>query len=287
MTNEIIPRRSVLYAPGANLRALDKARQLPIDCLIMDLEDAVAPDAKPPAREQIVTTLAEGGFGRRELVVRVNGLDTPWGHDDVVSIARSGAHGVVFPKVESPEHVIQAIKALDAAGAPANLPIWIMVETPRGVLDVDRIAAAHPRVSVIVIGTTDLAKSMRVPHTPSREGLFTALGLCILAARAHELDILDGVYLDLKDHEGYRKSCQQGRDLGFDGKTLIHPNQIEHANEYFGVSDEAMMRACSIIAAWEEAEAAGKGVCVVDGRLVEHLHVDEARRTIAVYQAIS
>ncbi|MCP4450734.1 MAG: CoA ester lyase, partial [Planctomycetes bacterium] len=191
-----------------------------------DLEDAVAPEAKVSAREQVVATLDEGGFGRREVAVRVNGLSTPWGQADVMAVARASLDAVVFPKVESAADVEAAIYALESAGAPHDLPIWLMAETPQGVLNIEEIAGSHPRIKLIVMGTSDLAKELRVKHTLARTGLITSLGLCVLAARCHGLDILDGVTLDLEDSAGFQALCQQGRDLGFDGKTLIHPKQI-------------------------------------------------------------
>ncbi|WP_435686360.1 HpcH/HpaI aldolase/citrate lyase family protein [Sedimenticola selenatireducens] len=280
------PLRSVLYAPGANSRALDKARSLPVDGLILDLEDAVAPAAKAAARDAVVAALSEGGFGYRRRIVRVNGLDTPWGEADIAAMARAGADAILLPKVESPQAVQTAVAALDAAGGPADLPIWIMAETPRGILQIDSIAAAHPRLQVIVMGTSDLAKELRVRHTPGREGLLASLGLCVLAARARGLEILDGVYLDLQDEPGFAAACEQGRDMGFDGKTLIHPRQIEPANRIFGISAEALQQAQQIIAAWREAQQAGSGVCVVDGRLVENLHVEEAERLVTMHEVI-
>ena len=280
------PLRSVLYAPGANSRALDKARSLPVDGLILDLEDAVAPAAKAAARDAVVAALSEGGFGYRRRIVRVNGMDTPWGEADIAAMARAGADAILLPKVESPQAVQTAVAALDAAGGPADLPIWIMAETPRGILQIDSIAAAHPRLQVIVMGTSDLAKELRVRHTPGREGLLASLGLCVLAARARGLEILDGVYLDLRDEPGFAAACEQGRDMGFDGKTLIHPRQIEPANRIFGISAEALQQAQQIIAAWREAQQAGSGVCVVDGRLVENLHVEEAERLVTMHEVI-
>ncbi|PLX60613.1 HpcH/HpaI aldolase/citrate lyase family protein [Sedimenticola selenatireducens] len=280
------PLRSVLYAPGANSRALDKARSLPVDGLILDLEDAVAPAAKAAARDAVVAALSEGGFGYRRRIVRVNGLDTPWGEADIAAMARTGADAILLPKVESPQAVQTAVAALDAAGGPADLPIWIMAETPRGILQIDSIAAAHPRLQVIVMGTSDLAKELRVRHTPGREGLLASLGLCVLAARARGLEILDGVYLYLRDEPGFAAACEQGRDMGFDGKTLIHPRQIEPANRIFGISAEALQQAQQIIAAWREAQQAGSGVCVVDGRLVENLHVEEAERLVTMHEVI-
>ncbi|MCW8906328.1 MAG: CoA ester lyase [Sedimenticola sp.] len=280
------PLRSVLYAPGSNPRALEKARSLPIDALILDLEDAVAPDSKAQARDEVVRALAAGGFGDRIRVVRVNGLDTPWGEDDLVAVAQAGADVVLLPKVEQPQTVHAALAALDGAGAAPDLPLWIMAETPRGILDIDRIAGAHPRLQGIVMGTSDLARELRVRHSPRRTGFITSLGLCVLAARAHGLAILDGVHLDLQDESGFEAACEQGREMGFDGKTLIHPRQVEAANRVFGVSEQAVQQAQRIIQAWREAEAAGSGVCVVDGRLVENLHVEEARHLLAVYEVI-
>lgn len=283
--NNIRARRSVLYVPGSNGKAQKKVANLPVDGVIFDLEDAVAPGAKVEARQQVVATLKEGGFGAREVAVRVNGLDTPWGHDDIEAIAQAKFDAVVFPKVESGTDVITAIEALESAGAPAELPIWVMAETPRGILNIEEIAASHSRVKLIVMGTSDLAKELRVRHTTAREGLITSLGLCVLAARCHGLEILDGVNLDLEDNSGFLKICQQGRDLGFDGKTLIHPKQIAPANEVFGVSPEEVVLAEEIIAAWDSAQMDGRGVCVVKGKLVENLHVEEAQRVLAVAEA--
>lgn len=283
---QLRPRRSVLYMPGANARALDKARTLPADALILDLEDAVSPDAKEGARRQVVEAVAQGGYGRREVIVRVNGLNTPWGKDDVAAVASSGADAILFPKMESPEQVQAAVEALDAAGGLPDLPVWIMAETPRGMLHIDAIAGASPRLAAIVMGTSDLAKELRVRHTLDRTGLITALSLGVMAARAHGLDILDGVYLDLSDDQGFRTACEQGRDMGFDGKTLIHPKQVGLANEVFAPAAKDVENARWLIEAWEQAKAAGKGVAVVDGKLVENLHVEEARRTLAVAEAI-
>lgn len=286
MSRPYTPLRSVLYAPGVNARALEKACSLPIDCLILDLEDAVAPEAKSAARDSVAKALATVDYGYRKRVVRINGLATQWGADDIVAVARAGVDAVLLPKVEHPEAVLDALKALDAAGAPRELPLWIMAETPRGILAIDQIAGAHPRLEVIVMGTSDLAKEMRVLHTPGREGLLTSLGLCVLAARAHGLEILDGVHLDLQDDAGFQFACQQGRNMGFDGKTLIHPRQIGMANQAFGVTDESLLQAQKIVTAWRHSRAEGQGVCVVDGHLIEQLHVDEARRLIAMQGAI-
>lgn len=281
------PRRSVLYMPGANARALDKARTLAADGLILDMEDAVSPDSKGLAREQIVENVTKGGYGPREIIIRVNGLDTDWGYDDVAAVANIGADAILFPKVESAEQVRAAVEALDKAGAPADLPVWIMAETPRGILRIDSIAEAHPRLKGIVMGTSDLAKEMRVRHTPDRIGFIAALSLCVMAARAHGLDIMDGVYLDLNNEEGFRAACEQGRDMGFDGKTLIHPKQLAAANEVFAPAPADVENARKMIEAWDQAQAEGKGVAVVNGKLVENLHVEEAHRTLAVAQAIA
>lgn len=276
------PRRSVLYMPGSNPRALEKGRGLPADGLILDLEDAVAPDAKGTARDVIVSALRAGGYGRRELVVRVNALGTSWGQADLVAVARSRAHAVLLPKVESADAVRQAEATLVAAGAPPELAIWCMIETPRGVLKSAEIAEATPRLACLVMGTSDLAKDLHAAHTPDRAPMLTSLGLCVLAARANGLAILDGVHLDLNDDPGFAASCRQGRELGFDGKTLIHPKTIDAANAAFAPSADEIGFARKIIAAHAEAEAAGKGVVVVDGKLIESLHVQDARRLVAL-----
>ena len=283
---QLRPRRSILYMPGANARALDKARSLPADGFILDMEDAVSPDAKELARQQIVEQITQGGYGSRELIIRVNGLSTPWGKEDVAAVANIGASAILFPKVESSEEVHAAVEALNEAGAPHDLPIWIMAETPRGILHIDAIAGASERLVAIVMGTSDLAKELRVRHTPDRIGFITALSLCVMAARAYNLDILDGVYLDLNDEAGFRSACEQGRDMGFDGKTLIHPKQLSVANEVFAPTEKDVENARTIIEAWDQAKREGKGVAVVNGKLVENLHVEEARRVLAVNEAI-
>lgn len=284
----IKPRRSVLYMPGSNARALEKAKSLPADGLILDLEDAVAPDAKALARSQVVEAVGNGGYGHRELMVRINGLDTPWGHDDLkaVSAAAVAADAVLIPKVSTAADVITAIEAFEAAGIAATVDFWIMAETALCILNIQEIAAAHPRLKGIVLGTSDLAKETRVRHTADRIGFLAALNLCVLAARANKLEVIDGVYLDLEDAEGYRAACEQGRDLGFDGKSLIHPKQVEAANEVFGLSSVEIAAAQKIIEAWREAEQAGKGLVVVDGKLVEVLHVEEAQRQLELAAAI-
>ncbi|HNW78845.1 MAG TPA: CoA ester lyase, partial [Candidatus Competibacteraceae bacterium] len=260
MIKPVRPRRSVLYMPGSNARALEKIRTLSADGYILDLEDAVAPDAKDIARQQVCAALKAGGFGSRELVIRVNGLATPWGHDDVAAAARSGAHAVVIPKVESADTVRQVEAIMHAAGAPADMAIWCMMETPRGMLEAPAIAAASPRLACLVMGTSDLAKDLNCAHTRERLPMITSLGLCLLAARAHGLAILDGVYLDLNDDEGFAYACRQGVELGFDGKTLIHPKTIAAANQAFAPSADAVAWARKIIAAHADAVAQGKGV---------------------------
>ncbi|HET6521374.1 MAG TPA: CoA ester lyase [Geminicoccaceae bacterium] len=287
MSAPIRPRRSALFMPGSNARALEKARGLPADVVILDLEDAVAPDAKEAARAQVVAALGRGGYGHREAVVRVNGLGTPWGHADLAAAATAGADAVLIPKVEGADTVRQSLAVLDAAGAPAGLPLWCMMETPRGMLRAEEVASGSPRVACLVMGTSDLAKELSAAHTPLRLPLLTALGLCLLAAKANGLAILDGVHLDLRDDDGFRRACVQGRELGFDGKTLIHPRQIGPANEAFAPGEAEVAHAREIIEAHAAAVREGGGVVVVDGRLVENLHVAEARRRVALAEAIA
>jgi citrate lyase subunit beta/citryl-CoA lyase len=281
------PRRSVLYVPGANLRAMDKAKTLAADALIFDLEDAVAPDAKRDARIQVVNAVKAGGYGRRETVVRVNGLNTPWGYADLVAASTAGADAVLLPKTESVESVRQAQTVMAASDAPAELAIWCMIETPRGVLNAEAIAGSSPRVACFVMGTSDLANDLHAQHTRERLPMVTSLGLCILAARAFGLAILDGVHLDLEDMAGFEQACRQGHDFGFDGKTLIHPKTIEIANRVFEPSAEEVAWADKIIAAHAAAMAEGKGIVVVDGKLIENLHVLNARRVVDMAAAIA
>jgi citrate lyase subunit beta / citryl-CoA lyase len=287
MKGTVRPRRSVLYMPGSNARALEKARTLPADGLILDLEDAVAPDAKSAAREQVASAMRQGGYGARELVVRVNGLDTPWGLDDLAMAAKSPADAVLIPKVESAETVAEVEKHLAAASASPSLSIWCMMETPLGILRAERIAASSRRVGCLVMGTSDLAKDLHAAHTRERLPMLTSLGLCLLAARAFGLSILDGVHLDLADDEGFAYSCLQGKELGFDGKTLIHPKTIAKANEVFAPSNDDVAWSRKVIAAHAEASRAGKGVVLVDGKLIENLHVENARRLVALADAIA
>ncbi|HMA13601.1 MAG TPA: CoA ester lyase, partial [Kiloniellaceae bacterium] len=243
------PRRSVLYMPGSNARALDKGRSLPADGLILDLEDAVAPDAKVTAREQIVAALQQGGYGRREIAVRVNPLDSPWGKDDVKAMAGTGADAILLPKVESAAMVHALESLMEASGAPDTMGIQCMMETPLGMLNAQEVAAASPRITCLVMGTSDLVKDLQAAHTPDRLPVLTSLGLCILAARAHGVAITDGVHLDLGDEAGFAAQCRQGKELGFDGKTLIHPKTIAKANEVFAPSQAEIDWSHKIIAA--------------------------------------
>jgi citrate lyase subunit beta/citryl-CoA lyase len=285
MSTAIRPRRSVLYMPGTNARALVKARQLPADGLILDLEDAVAPESKSLARDAVCTAVSVGGYGAREVVIRVNGLDTPWGEADIAAAVAAGPDAILLPKVSSRDTVRHAVAALDAAGAAPEMQLWIMAETARGVLDLDSIVADQPRLSVVVMGTSDLARELRVSSGGDRSGLVHALRQCVLAARAHGLDIIDGVHVTLSDAGGLRLACLQGRAMGFDGKSLIHPAQIETANEVFSVSTAEADAAREIVAAWDAARASGAGITVVNGQLVEELHMREAERTLAIYAA--
>jgi len=283
MLDPIRPRRSLLFMPRANTRALEKSRELNADGLIFDLEDAVAPDAKEVARANVAAAVGQGGYGRRELVLRVNALDTEWGEADLATAGSLPLDAVLLPKVDSAERVRETVARLD--GAP-NLAIWCMIETPRGVLAAAEIAAA-PRVAVLVVGTSDLTKDLRARETPDRLPLLTSLQLVLLAARAYGRAALDGVHLDLADDAGFAAVCAQGRALGFDGKTLIHPKQIAPANVAFAPAPEEMAQARTIIAAHQAALAGGKGIAIVDGRLIENLHVEAARRTVALADAIA
>ena len=273
--------------PGANARAMDKARGLKADALIFDLEDSVAPASKDAARRAVAAELVKGGYGGRELVLRVNALGTPWAEDDLKAAGQMGLDAVLLPKVESEAEPRKAEALLISAGAPLDLGIWCMIETARGVLHAEAIAASTPRLSVFVMGTADLSKELHAEETPLREPMTAALGLCILAARAYGLGVLDGVHFDIDDAEGFRRVCRQGRALGFDGKTLIHPNSIAAANEIYAPDTAALARARKVIDAHRAALAKGSGVAVLDGRLVERLHVEEAERVLALAEAIA
>ncbi len=280
------PRRSVLYMPGSNARALEKAKTLAADALILDLEDAVAPDAKALAREQVCKAVAEGGYGARELIIRTNGLDTDWGKDDIIAAAKAAPDAILLPKVESAAQV-QAAEALLQQHGQEKTAIWCMMETPKGILHAEEIASASPRLAALVMGTSDLVKDLNAHHTPLRLPVITSLGLCLLAARAYGLAILDGVYLDLDDDTGFEAACKQGLELGFDGKTLIHPKTLEITNRVYAPSEAQVAWAQKIIAAFEAASKEGKGVVLVDGKLIENLHVEQAKKLAALAEAIA
>jgi citrate lyase subunit beta/citryl-CoA lyase len=283
----ILPRRSVLYMPGANERALEKAKGLDADALILDLEDAVAPDAKAEARDRVCAAASSGEYGAKEVTIRVNGLATEWHAADIAAAAQAGPAAVVVPKIDSVADVHAVEQALEAGDAPDHTKIWAMVETPVAMLHAEAIAAASERLTVLVMGTNDLAKELHAEHVPGRQPLLTGLGLCLLAARATGKVILDGVYNDIKDEAGFEAECLQGAQMGFDGKTLIHPSQIGPANRIWAPSPEAVDDARALIATFEEAVAAGKGVVTHNGRMIENLHVDNARRVLAVADAIA
>jgi citrate lyase subunit beta / citryl-CoA lyase len=284
MTDGFRPRRSVLYMPASNARALEKARTIPCDALILDLEDAVAPDVKQAAREAACAAAASGSYGAREVTIRVNGADTEWHDDDLRAVGAAGPDAIVVPKVSSADEVRALVDALERAGAPATTSLWAMVETPAAMLHCEEIAAASDRLTVLVMGTNDLAKELYAEHVPGRQPLLAGLGLALLAARATGKVILDGVYNDVQDLDGFLAECRQGREMGFDGKTLIHPGQVEGANAAFAPSDEAVADARGILQAWEDG--AGSGVVTYRGRMIEGLHVATARRTLAVDEAI-
>jgi citrate lyase subunit beta/citryl-CoA lyase len=284
MTDDLRPRRSVLYMPAANERALEKAQTIPADAIIFDLEDAVAPDSKPDARAKAVAAVQSGAYGRRELTIRCNGLDTEWGTADVTAAAAAAPSAVVIPKVDSVASLDRVAELLDAGGG-GEVGIWAMIETPTAVYDV-RAIAAHPRVRVLVMGTNDLAKELRAPIVPGRHPLVPHLATALLAAREAGKVILDGVYNDVKNPEGFEAECRQGMEMGFDGKTLIHPSQVEPANAVWAPTPEDVEYAQRVIAAFDDAVADGRGVVTVDGRMIENLHVDNARRVLATAEAI-
>ena len=285
------PRRSVLYMPGSNARALEKARELPADGLILDLEDAVAPEAKAQAREAIAKALKNGGFGDREVLVRINGLDTRWWVEDLDAVALAKPDAVLVPKVSDPHQLQDLAARLVDMGTDPHVRVWAMMETPLAMLNVGEIAAAaldsETRLAGFVMGTNDLAKDTRARLVPGRAPMLPWLMNCIAAARAYGLDILDGVYNDLGNAEGFAEECRQARDLGFDGKTLIHPRQIEPCNEAFSPSPEEVELARKMIAAFELPENENKGVIQIDGRMVERLHAEMARRTVVIADAIA
>jgi citrate lyase subunit beta / citryl-CoA lyase len=277
------PRRSVLYMPGSNARALDKAKSLPCDGLILDLEDAVAPDDKPAAREAACAAAASGEYGAREVTIRVNGADTDWHSDDLAAACAAGPDAIVVPKVNSADAVLHLVDAMAGHGAPDRTSLWAMIETPYAMLHAEEIASASERLTVLVMGTNDLVKELYAEHVPGRQPVLAGLGLALLAARATGKVILDGVYNDVKNEDGFLAECRQGREMGFDGKTLIHPGQVAGANEAFAPSEEAVEDARGILDAWENRTS---GVVTFNGRMIESLHVESAERTLRIHEAI-
>ncbi len=280
------PRRTVLYLPGANARALEKSRTLDADSLILDLEDAVAPDAKATARDQVRAAVAEGGFGHREVLVRVNGLETGWFNEDVAALAAAPPSGVLVPKVSTVTDVHAVESALERAGVPDDVPLWAMLETPRAVLDAGELVHASDRLIGFVLGTNDLAKELRAAHVPGRAPLLPSLAWCLLAVRDAGKVAIDGVYNNLDDAEGFSDECHQAKELGFDGKTVIHPKQLAACNAAFTPAEEEVAAAREVIAAFEAAQSEGRGVVTVDGKLIEALHVEQAQTTLARAEAI-
>ena len=285
------PRRSVLYMPGSNARAIEKARTLAADALILDLEDAVAPDAKPAARQQVCDAVRSGGFGRREIFVRINAPDTPWGADDLAAAVAAAPDAILVPKVSTPEDLAAIGGRLAGLGANPKIRIWAMMETPLAILNAKEIAAASrepsTRLAGFVMGTNDLAKDTRAKILPGRAPMLAWLMVCVAAARSYRLDIVDGVFNDIGDAQGFARECAEARDLGFDGKTLIHPSQIEPCNAAFSPSAEEVESARKILAAFDQPENFDKGVVRIDGRMVERLHAEMARRTVAIADAIA
>jgi citrate lyase subunit beta/citryl-CoA lyase len=281
----IRPRRSVLYMPGSNARALEKAATLPADALILDLEDAVAPESKELARAQVCAAVKDRRFGRREVIIRINGLDTPWGHDDMAAAVVASPDAILVPKINDAADVAHAEQ--HAADAPPSCGLWLMMETPRAIFNANAIAAAGGRLACLVMGTNDLVKEMRALHTPGREALLASLTLTVLAARAHGLSVIDGVFNEIADAPGFEAVCKQGRAMGFDGKTLIHPSQVEVCNRVFSPDPVEVARARAILAAFELPENKGKGAISLDGRMVELLHAEIAKQTVALTEAIA
>jgi citrate lyase subunit beta/citryl-CoA lyase len=287
----IRPRRSLLFMPGSNARALEKARTLAADCLILDLEDSVAPDAKAKARDQIAQAIAAKGFGKREIWIRTNSLDTPWWRDDVVMAAQARPDGILVPKISSVEDLSTIAACLGESDADPSIKVWAMIETARAVLDADKIAAAaqesKTRLAGFVFGPNDIARETRIRMLPGRAAMIPMITHCILAAHAHGIEMLDGPYSDFSNAAGFAAECEQGRDLGFDGKTLIHPSQIEACNAIFTPQAEEVAEARRIVAAFDLPENAARGAIQLDGRMVERLHADMAKRTIAIADAIA
>jgi citrate lyase subunit beta/citryl-CoA lyase len=287
----IRPRRSLLFMPGSNARALEKARNLPADCLILDLEDSVAPDAKAKAREQIATAIAAKGFGKREIWIRTNSLDTPWWEDDAAMAGQARPDGILVPKISTVDDLNAIAARLTEVGADPSIKVWAMIETARSVLDADKLAAGardhRTRLAGFVFGPNDISRETRIRMLPGRAAMIPMITHCILAAHAHGLEIFDGPYSDFSNVDGFALECAQGRDLGFDGKTLIHPGQIEACNAVFTPPAAEVAEARRIVAAFELPENAARGAIQLDGRMVERLHADMARRTIAIADAIA
>ncbi|KXF49298.1 citrate lyase [Rhodococcus sp. SC4] len=284
MTTRSRPRRSALYVPGDNPRVLDKAKKLPADVLIFDLEDAVGPEAKASARKRVCELIDSGAYHPRELVVRINGLGTDWHGDDLRAVASSRAHGILIPKVNSAAEVRLLVEALDAAGATEHLQLWVMVETPAAFLHAEEIAAASEQLEVLVIGTNDLINDIHALHLPGRSPIMAALSLSVLAAKSAGKTILDGVFNSIEDDAGFANEARQGRAMGFDGKTVIHPSQLAPANAAFAPSRPEVDHARAIITAYDKAREAGESVLVVDGRMVEGLHVRDAHRILRLHE---
>src|SRR5215210_3197533 len=286
----IRPRRSVLYMPGSNARAIEKARMLPVDGIIIDLEDAVAPDAKLTARRQVAEAVRAGGFGAREVLIRINGLDTEWSSDDLTAAAEAAPDGILVPKILNSKQLELIGQRLLDMGTPHKTRVWAMVETPFAVLNIRDIAHAaadsETRLAGFVLGTNDLAKETRARLVSGRAAMAPWFSICIAAARAYGIDILDGVYNDIADIDGFRRECEQARDFGFDGKTLVHPSQVGPCNEVFSPTADEVAEARRIIAAFELPENRDRGVVMLEGRMVERMHADIARRTVAIAEAL-
>ncbi|MEO9321870.1 CoA ester lyase [Nocardioides sp. C4-1] len=283
--SDFTPLRSVLYMPSSNAKALEKAKTLPVDGVILDLEDAVAPDAKPAAREAAAAAVASGEYGRRTMTIRANGIGTEWHDADIAAASAAGPDAIVVPKVNSADEVHRLVEAMEKAGAPDHTKLWAMIETPVAILDALSIARASERLTVLVMGTNDLVKELYAEHVPGRAPILPSLHTALLAARAAGISIVDGVYNDVKDTDGFLAECEQGRQMGFDGKTLIHPGQVEGANRAFAPSAAAVDDARGLIEAFEAGQ--GSGVVTYHGRMVENLHVESARRTLSIAEAIA
>ncbi|MHA7652528.1 HpcH/HpaI aldolase/citrate lyase family protein [Mycobacterium sp. ML4] len=286
MASTLRPRRSALYLPGNNSRALEKGRTLPADVLIFDLEDAVGPEAKSESRTTVCSAVSSGNYQPREVVVRVNGLGSDWHDDDLGAVADCGADGVLVPKVETGQQVHKLVDALGALGAPQSLQLWVMIETPRAFLRIEEIASASDRLAALVVGTNDLVNEVHGLSVPGRAPVVPALSMAVLGARAAGKAVLDGVFNDITDGEGFAAEARQGREMGFDGKTLIHPSQIAPANDAFGPSAAELEHARKVVSAYEEAQASGRSVTTVDGRMIENLHVRDAQRILALADLI-